>query len=253
MNTDSMPPSKNHPSPEAVSRRQQFGGLVQEIRHSLRAAAAKGVRGFECAPQTLELISRWGVPYKTGPESLEAIRADLGDCKRCRLSAQRHKIVFGDGNPAAELMFVGEGPGYDEDRSGQPFVGPAGQLLTRIIQAMGLTREEVYIGNIVKCRPPRNRNPQPDEIRICFPFLKRQIAAIRPHFVCALGGVAAQTLLDTSTPISRLRGRLHDYAGTQVMPTFHPSYLLRNPERKRAVWQDMQLVMKAMRTRNDGH
>lgn len=244
---------KDHAWPARDSCRQQFAGLVQEIRRSLQSAASKGMRGFECTPMTLERIACWGADRETVPESLEAIRTDLGDCTRCRLSAQRQKIVFGDGNPEADLMFVGEGPGYAEDRSGLPFVGRAGQLLTRIIQAMGLTREQVYIGNIVKCRPPRNRNPQPDEIRTCFPFLQRQIAAIRPRFICALGGVAAQTLLDTDTPISRLRGRLHDCSGIQVMPTFHPSYLLRNPEKKRAVWQDMQLVMAAMRNNSGGH
>jgi DNA polymerase len=141
-------------------------------------------------------------------------------------------------------MFIGEGPGQEEDRAGEPFVGAAGQLLTRIIAAIKLRREEVYIANVVKCRPPENRVPEPDEIATCSPFLRRQIAAIRPLFICTLGGCAAQTLLGTTEPISRLRGRLYDYEGVRVLPTFHPAYLLRNPEKKRLVWEDMQRLMK---------
>jgi DNA polymerase len=141
---------------------------------------------------------------------------------------------------------VGEGPGYDEDLQGQPFVGAAGQLLTKIIQAIGLSRESVYICNIIKCRPPGNRNPQPDEIDACSPFLKRQLKSIAPDFICALGSFAAQTLLQTTTPISRLRGRFYDCMGVKLLPTYHPAYLLRNPEQKRAVWEDMKLLMKAM-------
>lgn len=176
-------------------------------------------------------------------ETLETIRADLGDCTRCRLSETRRHIVFGEGSPRARLLFVGEGPGGDEDVQGRPFVGAAGRLLTKIIGAMGLTREEVYIANIIKCRPPNNRNPQPDEIETCFPFLRRQIDAIRPEVICALGKFAAQTLLKTDAPISRLRGRFHDYRGIAVMPTFHPAYLLRNEASKRDTWQDIQAIM----------
>jgi uracil-DNA glycosylase family 4 len=154
--------------------------------------------------------------------------------------------VFGEGNPNAQLVFVGEGPGFDEDQSGRPFVGAAGGLLTKIIVAMHLTREMVYIGNVVKCRPPGNRNPAPGEIHQCLPFLKRQLAAIRPRVICALGKVAAQTLLETDTPISRLRGQFHEAMGIAVMPTFHPAYLLRNPEKKRDVWSDVQQIMKML-------
>jgi DNA polymerase len=154
--------------------------------------------------------------------------------------------VFGAGSAGAKLVFVGEGPGYDEDQKGEPFVGAAGQLLTRIIQAIGLTREQVYICNIVKCRPPSNRNPMSDEIEACLPFLQRQLRSIRPDIICALGTVAAQTLLDTKTSISRLRGRFHDGIGTKVLPTYHPAFLLRNPEKKRDVWEDMKKVMKAL-------
>lgn len=174
---------------------------------------------------------------------LRVVRAEIGDCTRCKLHAGRTQIVFGVGNPEARLMFVGEGPGADEDEQGEPFVGRAGQLLTQIIKAMGFAREEVYIANVVKCRPPGNRNPEPDEIAQCSPFLHAQIEAIDPRVIVALGKFAAQTLLQTETPISRLRGQFHPMGGRDVMPTFHPSYLLRNPAAKREVWDDMKLVM----------
>jgi DNA polymerase len=179
-------------------------------------------------------------------ESLSDICTDLGDCTRCGLCESRTHIVFGEGSPNAQVVFVGEGPGFDEDKCGQPFVGAAGQLLTKIIAAMGLTREAVYIGNIVKCRPPNNRNPEPEEIRQCLPFLKRQLAVINPRVICALGSVAARALLNTKTPISRLRGRFYEFSGIPVMPTFHPAYLLRNPEKKRDVWEDVQKIMKML-------
>jgi DNA polymerase len=171
------------------------------------------------------------------------VRVDLGECRRCVLCRFRKHIVFGAGDPHARLVFVGEGPGRDEDLQGEPFVGAAGELLTRIIQAIKLTREQVYIGNIVKCRPPNNRNPHPEEIDACRPFLERQLAAIQPEFIVALGKVAAQSLLGTQQPISRLRGRFHDYHGIRLLPTYHPAYLLRNPEKKRDVWEDMKLLM----------
>ncbi len=176
--------------------------------------------------------------------TLENVRAILGDCTRCRLHEGRTRIVFGQGNPHARLMFVGEGPGADEDRQGLAFVGKAGQLLTRIIEAIGLTREEVYIANIVKCRPPKNRDPKEDEVETCFPFLKAQIRVIRPAIICALGAPAARTLLGVTVPISRLRGQFFDFHGIQVMPTYHPAYLLRNPEAKRLVWEDVQKVQR---------
>jgi len=179
-------------------------------------------------------------------EALAAIRDDIGDCTRCKLHTGRKNIVFGVGNPESPLMFVGEGPGADEDEQGIPFVGRAGGLLTQIITAMGYERDAVYIANIVKCRPPGNRAPEPDEIAACGPFLRRQIEAIKPRVIVALGSTAAQALLGTTQPISRLRGRFHDLDGVRVMPTFHPSYLLRTPSAKRDVWEDMKLVMKAL-------
>ena len=189
-------------------------------------------------PQTESMFDR----VAAVSESLEAIRADLGDCQRCKLAHARKNIVFGSGNPRAGLMFVGEAPGADEDEQGLPFVGRAGQLLTKIIEAIGMRREEVYICNILKCRPPENRNPEPDEIASCQPFLLRQIQSVKPKVVCALGTFGAQTLLQTREPISRLRGQLIDFRGAKLMATFHPAYLLRNPHEKRKVWEDMQKI-----------
>lgn len=184
---------------------------------------------------------------RSSAEALTAIRDDLGDCVRCKLHGLgRKQIVFGVGNPSAELMFVGEAPGADEDIQGEPFVGRAGQLLTRMIEAMGFTRDEVYIANVLKCRPPSNRDPHPDEVEQCEPFLFRQIAAIQPKVIVALGKFAAQTLLKTQDPISRLRGRVYEYRGTKLIPTFHPSFLLRSPGYKREAWQDLQKALAIM-------
>ena len=177
-----------------------------------------------------------------GGRLLTILREEIGPaCTRCKLhSLGRKQVVFGVGNPNADLMFVGEGPGADEDEQGEPFVGRAGQLLTKIIEAIGLTRDEVYIANVIKCRPPGNRNPEPDEVATCEPFLFRQVDAIKPKVVIALGKFAAQSLLKTSDPITRLRGRIYNYRGASLIPTFHPAYLLRNPSAKREVWDDMK-------------
>jgi DNA polymerase len=184
---------------------------------------------------------------KNAAEALLAVREDIGDCTRCKLhTLGRTQVVFGVGNPDADLMFVGEAPGADEDAQGIPFVGRAGQLLTKIIEAIGLRRDDVYIANIIKCRPPQNRNPEPDEVATCEPFLFRQIDIIKPKIIVALGKYAAQTLLRTETPISRLRGRQFDYRGARLIPTFHPAYLLRNPSSKREVWEDMKLVKRLL-------
>ena len=174
---------------------------------------------------------------------LDEVRRALGDCKRCKLCSGRKNLVFGVGNPRARLVFVGEGPGAEEDNQGIPFVGAAGQLLTKMIAAMGYSRDEVYICNVVKCRPPGNRNPEPDEIQACQPFLEAQLNAIRPSVIIALGKFAAQTLARTDTPITRLRGQWREYVGIPLMPTFHPAYLLRNPAEKKAAWTDLQAVM----------
>lgn len=261
---------------------ENFDELLQALTAHLEALRANGVKGFDCAPETLRKLESLAAVLQASPkpatappkaeapvavpsampearatapnsgtlpakaaatETLEDIRRDLGDCKRCGLCQGRHNIVFGVGNPKAKLVFVGEGPGHDEDMQGIPFVGAAGQLLTKIIEAMKLTREDVYICNVVKCRPPGNRNPAPEEIVACMPFLERQIAAINPMFICGLGGVAVQTLLNTDRGISRLRGQWTTWNGIRFMPTFHPSYLLRSPEKKREVWADMQQIM----------
>ena len=221
-------------------------GLLEHISRHLCYLARGGCPGFDCSKKTLAVIDAWTGSPDRQRETLADIRTDLGECRRCRLNRNRRRIVFGEGHPGARLVFVGEAPGREEDRQGRVFVGEAGQLLTRIIQAMTLTRDDVYICNIIKCRPPGNRNPQPDEIEACSPFLRRQLKAIDPEFVCALGSFAAQTLLGTTTPISRLRGRFFDYRGMRLLPTYHPAFLLRNPERKRDVWQDIQLLMAEM-------
>ena len=233
-----------------MKNRKHFLNLIDELTRSLRFYSEIGCRGFECSDKGLSTIRQWGQERKweqeptSANETLDDIRADIGDCRRCKLAAGRKHIVFGAGNPDAELVFVGEGPGYAEDQQGLPFVGKAGQLLTKIIQAIHFTRETVYIGNIIKCRPPNNRNPEPDEIETCFPFLVRQLRVIKPKIICALGTFAAQTLLNTRQPISALRGRFHDYHGIKLMPTYHPAFLLRNPDKKRDVWEDMKKIMK---------
>lgn len=187
-------------------------------------------------------------PQLAAAQSLEDVRAILGeDCRRCKLCEGRTQIVFGVGNPRAEVMFVGEGPGREEDLQGEPFVGRAGQLLTDIItRGMKMRREDVYIANVVKCRPPENRNPEPDEVAACLPFLRRQIELVKPRVLIALGKVAAQALLGVNTPITRLRGQWHRTQGIPLMATFHPAYLLRNPADKRLAWEDIKLVLKEL-------
>jgi DNA polymerase len=229
-----------------MSYKSDFDTAIEELCETFRFLSRTGCRGFDCSNESLNIMESWGHERAHSPETLEAIQIDLGECRRCRLSESRKHIVFGAGNPHARLVFVGEGPGYDEDQKGEPFIGAAGRLLTKIIEAIKYTRDQVYICNIIKCRPPGNRNPLPDEIEACFPFLKRQLAAIKPDVICALGTFAAQTLLETKQPISKLKGRFHDYNGIRVLPTYHPAYLLRNPDKKRDVWEDMKKLMKAL-------
>jgi DNA polymerase len=192
-------------------------------------------------------------PVREPGAALAEIRADLGECTRCKLHALgRTQVVYGVGSPKARLMFIGEAPGGDEDVQGIPFVGRAGQLLTRIIEAMGMSRDEVYIANVIKCRPPGNRNPEPDEVATCEPFLFRQVDAIRPEVIVALGTFAAQALLRTKDPISRLRGQVFKYRGAKLVPTFHPAFLLRSPEKKRETWDDMKKVMALLKGAETG-
>jgi DNA polymerase len=216
-------------------RQQELSRLIAYTKNYIEYQKNLGLVGF---------VPPAAAPAQKGGITLEQVREELGDCQRCKLWSTRTRLVFGDGDPQARLVFVGEGPGRDEDLQGLPFVGRAGQLLTRIIQSINLKRSQVYICNIIKCRPPGNRNPQPDEIASCEPFLVKQLEAIRPQLICALGTFAAQTLLRTKQPISRLRGRFHSYHGIKLMPTFHPAYLLRNPHDKRLVWEDMQLIQR---------
>jgi DNA polymerase len=225
-----VPPSSMADAPEATMAAATAGAMV---------GATAGVTADTST----------GTEAGTGTESeakrvaLAVVREDLGECTRCKLHTTRKKIVFGVGSAGAPLMFVGEAPGEEEDRRGEPFVGAAGQLLDRMIVAMGWTREAVYIANVLKCRPPGNRDPAPDEVAECLPFLHRQIEVLAPRIIVALGRPAAQTLLQSSAPISALRGRFHEFRGIQVMPTFHPAFLLRTPDRKRDAWSDLKQVI----------
>jgi len=245
------------------AERQELRRIVSTLRRHLQWKARAGIRVLPrgrsaetipimVASNLLEgsesgLFSDHAAAYEA--KSLEELRAAIGDCRRCKLWPGRTHLVFGVGNPNAEVMFVGEGPGRDEDLKGEPFVGRAGQLLTDIItKGMGLRREDVYIANVVKCRPPENRNPEPDEVESCEPFLKKQIDLVRPKIVVALGKFAVQCLLQSKQPISRLRGNWHDYHGVKLMPTFHPAYLLRNPGDKKLVWEDIKKVIQELKT-----
>ncbi len=207
-----------------------------------RASTSVGPASARVAQPALALATDPPRAIKPRP-TLDEVRVDLGECTRCKLCSGRTQIVFGVGNPRAELVFVGEGPGADEDAQGVPFVGKAGQLLTKMIEAMGFARDEVYICNVVKCRPPGNRNPEPDEIAACEPFLQAQLRAIGPKVIVGLGKFAVQTLLRDPSPISRIRGNWREYEGIKLMPTFHPAYLLRDPSQKKLAWADLQQVM----------
>lgn len=211
----------------------------------------EGTDGFKSEGEAYRLSETDDTVYAVHEPSvlrtLEDVRKMIGDCKRCRLHQKRKNIVFGSGNEKAEIVFVGEAPGGDEDIQGKPFVGKAGQLLTKIIEAMGLKRDDVYIANIIKCRPPDNRNPLEDEISACEPFLKEQLRIINPKIICALGTFAAQTLLKTKEKITSLRGKFYTYEGIKLMPTFHPAYLLRNPNDKKYTWEDVQKIMAEYR------
>jgi len=217
--------------------------LARQLRVQLARHAAAGTWAAPAGPTARAALA---VPVIEAPPlrpGLPQIRADLGECTRCKLHATRRSIVFGVGADDAPLMFVGEAPGEQEDRRGEPFVGPAGELLDKMIEAMGWSRQTVYIANILMCRPPGNRNPQPDEVAQCKPFLDAKIRAIAPRVIVALGRPSANTLLGTDAPISVLRGKFHDRHGVRVMPTFHPAYLLREPDRKRDAWADLKLVI----------
>jgi DNA polymerase len=232
-----------------VEPADELFALTRQLRAHLLRHVAAGAWAAPGGATARPVIVPYDVPVGDEPapatnhRSLAQIRAELGECTRCKLHSTRRSIVFGVGDPDAPLMFVGEAPGEQEDKRGEPFVGPAGELLDKMIEAMGWSRHSVYINNILMCRPPGNRNPQPDEVESCKPFLDARIASIGPRIIVALGRPAANTLLGRDAPISTLRGRFHDRHGVKVMPTFHPAYLLREPDRKRDAWADLKLVM----------
>ena len=253
----------------AKELQREFLDIVAQVRTHLEYQRALGVNSIEVfptepvRPKIVEAPSKPKLPPMLAPTigtretqqsgALSAVREELGNCTRCKLHTSRTNIVFGEGDPQAALVFVGEGPGFEEDQQGRPFVGAAGQLLTDIIvKGMKLKREDVYICNIVKCRPPNNRNPEPDEIETCVPFLVKQLEAIKPKVIIALGNVAAKALLKTSEGITSLRGNWKTYQGIPLMPTFHPAYLLRNPKDKTLVWKDIQQVMTELEKAKKG-
>ncbi|HYO57145.1 uracil-DNA glycosylase [Archangium sp.] len=230
------------PTPAPAARPMAPRAMVPEPPPARRESPAE--RLLDVPPQARPYAGPLPGVVEGERPTLDEIRRELGDCRRCKLCSGRKNIVFGSGNPRAELVFVGEGPGADEDVQGVPFVGAAGQLLTKMIEAMGYRRDDVYICNVVKCRPPNNRNPEPDEVTACEPFLRAQLKAVQPKVIVALGKFAAQTLLRDSTAITRMRGNWREYEGIKLMPTFHPAYLLRQPAEKKKAWEDLQQVMK---------
>jgi DNA polymerase len=249
---------RDRPASEATIARLEIPVTGEILTAKPTSAAAPGK--LPAAPAKRPAPAPVGLPVEAavrGPslfesaeripgDTLERISADLGDCTRCKLHRHRNKIVFGAGNPRAELVFVGEGPGHDEDMQGIPFVGRAGKLLTQMIEAMGLTRDQVYIANVVKCRPPENRQPEKDEVATCMPFLLRQLAAINPKVIVCLGSTATQALLGTTKSISTFRGQWLEFRGARLMATYHPAYLLRNPPAKTDVWADLKKVMAVL-------
>ncbi|MGD9209578.1 MAG: uracil-DNA glycosylase [Desulfobacteraceae bacterium] len=222
--------------------------LIDQLVHNLNQMAKRGWCGFDCSPDNLTIVRGWGEAQKVLPteDTLSKIRKDLGQCQRCGLYQSRTHIVFGSGNSSADLVFVGDHIEDEDDQKGKPFIGPAGQLLTRIIAAMKLNRDDVYLCNIVKCRPPNNRSPLKSEIDACSPFLARQISTISPKVICTMGRLATQVILNSDQPFTRLRGRFHDLNRIKVMPTFHPAELLRHPEKKRETWADIQKIMREL-------
>ena len=239
-------PAERKPAPASASARTPVAARATPV--AAPAAPLPVVAAPAPAVPVAEAVEAVPAPDKprTGAAGLKLLRDDIGDCQRCKLAPSRTNLVFGVGNPDAELVFVGEAPGADEDAQGEPFVGKAGQLLTKMIEAMGYSRADVYICNVLKCRPPGNRNPEPDEVASCEPFLKRQLAAIRPRMIVALGKFAAQCLLRDDTPITRMRGSFRSYEGIPLMPTLHPAYLLRDPSKKKLAWEDLKAVNAAL-------
>lgn len=232
--------------PEAMLMASAVVSWPEEVVASL-AENPDSVPELQSQAQPPLPVSSCAAAPPQGAFSLQVVRDELGECTRCKLHTTRKTIVYGTGSANAKIVFVGEGPGADEDRVGEPFVGKAGELLTKMIQAMGLQRSDVYIANVVKCRPPNNRDPEPEEVAACQPFLEKQLQAIQPQVVVTLGKHAAHALLNNKTAITRLRGTWQTYRGTKLMPTFHPAYLLRDPTQKRVVWEDLKAVLAALK------
>ena len=236
-----------HPDHSTIEQTRE---TLRALRWVLSGHAMSGLQEWHRASQSPALAAE-AIGTDTRSEDpaqgLILAREELGDCRRCRLHTSRTQIVFGDGSSAARLVFVGEAPGFEEDRQGRPFVGRAGHLLDKMIQALGLKRSDVYICNVIKCRPPQNRNPQADEVAACAPFLLQQLEVIQPQVICILGTYAAQTLLQTRRPISQLRGKIESWRGIPAVATFHPAYLLRNAAQKASAWQDCRLILQMLR------
>ncbi len=218
--------------------------LVHEIRNYFQFLSTLGCSGFDCSAHAIEQMQEWGSGGRFHTETIYNIERMAKDCRCCHLSADRKQVVFGSGDPKAGLMFIGDYPDLEDEKQGRPFVGEAGELLTKIIHAMGFTRENVYLCNVIKCIPPGKRVPVQEEINACLPLLHRQIQAVQPDIICTLGEVSTHAVLNTTKPLSALRGRFHQFGGIKIMPTYHPSLLLKDESRKRDVWEDMKLVMK---------
>jgi len=230
-----------------------FTEAVEEVSRYFTFLSDMGCRGLDCSAGALKIMEDWGHGKEIHAETLGSIYDELKSCRRCKLSESRNHVVLGEGDSNARLMFIGEGPGFEGNETGRPFTGAAGKLLTKIIQAIDLTRETVYICNAVKCMPSGKRKFLPEEISACRVFLKRQIQAVKPDFICTLGSVAAASLLNTSRPLDSLRGRFHNYRGIQIMPTYHPAFLIDNPEKKREVWEDMKQLLAAYKKSSSVH
>jgi len=253
---------------------QDIISVIEDTENYLQFLNETGCKGFDCSKESIEKINHWRVRSQKPefrsqnsenrsqkpevrsrnsevrsqkPDTIEIIQKEIENCRLCKIADDRKHILFGKGNPKARLVFVGDIPSYEEDQSGEFFNGDIGELFVKIVRAIDFTPEQIYICNIVKCRPPAGRDPVSDEIRICLPFLKRQIAVIKPDFICVMGNLAAQTILETNISISELRGNFYNYMGAKLLPTFHPKYLIRYPEKKREVWNDMKMMMREMK------
>lgn len=231
---------------ETISNNKEMAAFVREFENYFRYLSELGCTGFSCEDETIGLIKSWGRPKKPVPDTLASIQKDIEKCTACDFSATRNRTVFGKGKPDARLVFVGDWPGFPEDREGAPFLGEAGDLLTKILAAINQSRDSVYLMNILKCRPSEGVVPHYSKVKPCLRFLARQIRVIKPEYICTLGSFAAQALLDTDLPVSKLRGRFHDFMGIKLMATYHPTLLLKDPAKKRDVWEDMKRLMAVM-------